>query len=170
MTFITHGFRVSVISDVRERVRDLIKTKKNTKWDKQQEISNSLTVLIICYCQRALYGVTCVLLTNMASHTDAYIFFLYIVSTFSGTHFILPLKYNITNIRCDCGQKTRTFSLGTVGVGKYNTSMQFKVPWENILVYWPYSQTLLHSVVSTHSIDIFELCHSHWALYKTFNL
>jgi len=24
MTFITHGFRVSVVSDVRERVRDLV--------------------------------------------------------------------------------------------------------------------------------------------------
>jgi hypothetical protein len=24
------------------------------------------------------------------------------------------LKYNITNIRCDCGQYTRTFSLGTL--------------------------------------------------------
>ena len=27
---------------------------------------------------------------------------------------ILLLKYNITNIRCDCGQYTRTFPLGTL--------------------------------------------------------
>ena len=27
---------------------------------------------------------------------------------------ILLLKYNITHIRCDCGQYTRTFSLGTL--------------------------------------------------------
>ena len=26
-----------------------------------------------------------------------------------------------------------------VGVGQYNTPMQFKVPWENILVYGPQS-------------------------------
>ena len=30
-----------------------------------------------------------------------------------------------------------------------------------------HSQTLPHSVVSTHYIDIFELYHSHWAPYKT---
>ena len=29
-----------------------------------------------------------------------------------------------------------------VGVGQYNTSMHFKVPRENILVYWPQSHRI----------------------------
>jgi hypothetical protein len=44
MTFITHGFRVSVVSDVRERVRDF-----------------RITFALLCERQRALYGIKCVL-------------------------------------------------------------------------------------------------------------
>ena len=47
---------------------------------------------------------------------------------------------------------------------------QIRVPGENHRPEAIHSQTLPHSVVSTHYIDIFELCHSHRALYKTFNL
>ena len=44
---------------------------------------------------------------------------------------------------------------------------EIRVPGENHRPDTIHSQTLPHSVVSTHYIDIFELCHSHWALYKT---
>ena len=47
---------------------------------------------------------------------------------------------------------------------------EIRVPEENHRPDTIHSQTLPHSVVSTHDIDIFDLCHSHWALYKTFNL
>ena len=47
-----------------------------------------------------------------------------------------------TSIPCDCGQYTRIFSRGALNCmgllyifRQYNTSMQFKGPRENVLVY-----------------------------------
>jgi hypothetical protein len=45
----------------------------------------------------------------------------------------------------------------TVGVGQYTTSMQFKVPWENILVYWPQSHGVFWMCMSSMGMSILML-------------
>jgi hypothetical protein len=64
ITFITHGFRVSVVSDVRERVRDLGSPMHFML--RRSSLVHSWPCLfhinwIICERQRALYGIKCVL-------------------------------------------------------------------------------------------------------------
>jgi hypothetical protein len=72
MTFITHGFRVSVVSDVRERVRDF---RITVALSETSDIKTFLSIYypliilktwhkpstLICELKRALYGIKCVL-------------------------------------------------------------------------------------------------------------
>jgi hypothetical protein len=65
---------------------------------------------ILCDRQRALYGkkyVPMIFLTNMASHTDGYIFILHIVITFSVTH---STNEDLLNIKRKDDPKSRILS------------------------------------------------------------
>jgi hypothetical protein len=110
---ITHlcNSRYLVIKNLKKN--PLIIVSWHTKWDKQQEISSNLTLYF-------LVGVASeARIDKIAKNIEFLILKYFNLQLLMGFFLsfwliILLLRYNITNIRCDCGQYTRKFPLGTL--------------------------------------------------------